>query len=239
MNTNLTLKRIGAYFIDYLIITLVSTALVQLSFINPKYEEYIAASEEYQTIVDDYYNQDITANELSEKTNEISYELNKNGYVYIIGDIVIAFLYFGVFAYFTKGQTLGKKIFGIKIVRAKNDTELKLSNYFIRTFILNGIILDIIILIAICFKESIYSKIYLMGSNFDTILLIVIFLMILFYKEGRGLHDILAGTKVIDLKKSETPINQEKQLVKEEQEVSEINDEVQVIKPKKGKKKDE
>ena len=56
--------------------------------------------------------------------------------------------------------------------------------------------------------------------------MIIIFLMILFWREGRGLHDILAGTKVID--------------VRNEEAVEESLEEVKVIKPKKvSKKKDE
>ena len=38
------------------------------------------------------------------------------------------------------------------------------------------------------------------GSDVDSILSITIVLMILFYKDGRGLHDLAAQTKVIDLK---------------------------------------
>ena len=64
------------------------------------------------------------------------------------------------------------------------------------------------------------------ASNFDTILMIILFLMVLFYKEGRGLHDILAGTKVIDVREENL------QLEKEEKEV-------EVIKPKKKSKKEE
>ena len=225
MTSNVALKRIVAYIIDYFLITLVSSALVYISFINPKYDEYIEVTEKYNEIMQDYYDRDIDTNEFSEQTREISYELNKNGYVYTIGSIVIIFLYFGVFVYFTKGQTLGKRIMGIRIVSNKNK-KVKWYQYFIRAFILNGVILNIVTLIAICFKESTYLKIYMTASNFDTILMIILFLMVLFYKEGRGLHDILAGTKVIDVREENL------QLEKEEKEV-------EVIKPKKKSKKEE
>ena len=114
-----------------------------LTFINPRYDEYVSASNTYNDILQDYYNGDIDANEFSNQTEELSYKLNVNGYVYTIGSISIVFLYFGVFAYFTKGQTLGKRIMNIKIVGNKGQ-ELKLHNYFIRAFILNGVILNIL-----------------------------------------------------------------------------------------------
>ncbi len=229
MTSNVPLKRIVAYIIDYLLITLVSTALVYITFINPRYDEYVEASKNYNAVAEQYYKQEITAKEFSKQINDLSYELNSNGYVYTIGNIIIIFLYYGVFVYFTKGQTLGKRIMGIKIVSNKGK-ELKLYNYFIRTFILNGVIMNLCTLIAICFKESTYITIYTAASNFDMILMIILFLMILFWKDGRGLHDILAGTKVIDVR-DEANL----EVVEETKE----KDEVEIIKPKKSRKKKE
>ena len=222
MNFKLILKRIGAYFIDYLIISLITMALVHLSFLNPKYDEYMEANDKYMSLAQDYYDKKIDAQELSEKTKGLSYDLNKNGYVYIIGDIVVAFLYFGAFAYWTKGQNLGKKVFNIKIVSAKNK-KLGLHNYLIRTFILNGIILDLFTLVSILFKEKTYLTIYTIGSEISSCITILIFLMIMFNKQGRGLHDMLAGTRVISVKNEEEIETEEKK-------------DMEVIKPKKNKK---
>ncbi len=196
------IKRFGAYFIDLLVVSLISSALLYISFINPTYDKYIDASEGYNEVLEKYYKGKIEIKEFNEETRKYNYEMNKYGYVYIIGDIVIIFLYFGVFAYYTKGQTLGKKLLSLKIVSNK-DKELKLYNYFIRSFILNGIILKIFNLGAVFFSKGIYYKLYNIGSNIDSIIFMVIILMILFNKEGRGLHDVLAGTKVIDLKDKE------------------------------------
>lgn len=230
MTSNVPLKRIVAYIIDYLLITLISTSLVYITFINPRYDEYVEVSKNYNAVAEQYYKQEITAKEFSKQINDLSYELNSNGYVYTIGNIIIIFLYYGVFVYFTKGQTLGKRIMGIKIVSNKGK-ELKLYNYFIRTFILNGVIMNLCTLIAICFKESTYITIYTAASNFDMILMIILFLMILFWKDGRGLHDILAGTKVIDVR-DEANL----EVIEEPKKETE---EVEIIKPKKAKKKKE
>jgi len=227
MKSNLVLKRVGAYLIDFFIVTLISSALAYISFINPKYDEYIEVSEKYNELLEDYYDEKITVEELTEHTQDMSYDMTKTGYVYIIGDIVIAFLYFGVFAYFTKGQTLGKRLLNIQITSIKEGKELKIYNYFIRVFILNSIILNILTLIAVCFKESTYYTIYSIGANIDSILIILIFIMILFRKDGRGLHDLLAGTKVIDLKEHVEEIPKENE------------EKVEIIKPKKETKKED
>ncbi len=222
---NVALKRICAYLIDYIVITLICSALIYIPFINPRYEGYMETSDQYNEVLQAYASGEIDVNEATEQINDLRYELNSNGYVYIIGEIIITFLYYGVFVYFTHGQTLGKRILGIKIVSNKGK-KLGLHNYFIRTFILNGVISSIIVLIAICFKESTFITMCDVASSINTILMIIIFLMILFWREGRGLHDILAGTKVID--------------VRNEEAVEESLEEVKVIKPKKvSKKKDE
>lgn len=238
MKNNLIFKRIGAYFIDIIIVSLISTALSYISFINPKYDEYLEVSEEYNEIMNDYYENEIDTTKLNEKVQDLSYNLNKTGYVYTIGNIVIAFLYYGVFAYSTKGQTLGKKLMGIKIASAKKDKDLKLYNYFIRVFILNSIILNLATLIAICFSQKTYTNIYNIAANFDTILFLVIFFMVLFRKDGRGLHDILAGTQVIDLK---SPLKEEENIVKEKSEIEDekvVEAKAEIIKPKKRTKKE-
>lgn len=199
---NLNFKRIMAYLVDVLIITFISSALTYVSFINPKYDKYIKYTDQYNEAIDKFY-KDQNTEEFSKTANDLSYDLNKNGYVYIIGDIAIAFLYFSVFAYFTNGQTLGKKIMKIKIVDYKTNNNPKFYQYLIRTFILNGVILNLGTLILICFSRRTYYQIYPWLANFDTILLIAIALTTLFTKEKRGIQDLGAQTKVIDLKNME------------------------------------
>lgn len=195
-------KRFIAYFIDFIVIALISSAITYIAFLNPKYEEYTKVSEKYNEVLKSYYNGDIETEELSNLTKELSYDMNKTGYVYLISGILIAILYYGVFVTITKGQTLGKKIMNLKIVSAK-DKDLKFYNYLIRCVILNGVISNIIPLIALCFSKNTYFKIYNIGSNFNTLLMLVILLMIMLNKEERGLHDLIAGTKVVDVKSLE------------------------------------
>lgn len=319
MNSNLSLKRVVAYIIDFLVITVISSALTQITFINPKYEEYKKVSDEYTMIAEKYYTRgsnttselkektkkleekvkeykeskneeniqnssqvfldylanydfeknnldelktkvedyknEVTSeektdlekeleeyvtyinefksdkdsiNELQEKLPDLSYRLLKYGYVYIIGDIIVALLYFGVFNYVTKGQTLGKKVMRIRIVN-KEGNDVKLYQYVIRAVILNGIILNAISLIAICFNKSTFNTIYRYASNFDTVLMLTNFLMIMFMRNGRGLHDIIAGTKVIDLKQASS-----EEVEESKKEVPEA--EAKEVKPKVAKK---
>lgn len=230
MNNSLIFKRIGAYLIDLLVITLFSMILTKISFINPRYEEYVEVSTKYNEMLNDYYEKKINITEFNSKVSEMSYDMNKSGFVYIIGDIAVIILYFGIYNFASKGKTLGKRIMNLQITSAK-DKPLKIYNYLIRCILLNGIIMDIITLIAICFTRETYFEIYSLGSNFNMMLQIIIFLSIMFSVNGRGLHDLIAGTKVINTKVS----NEE--VVKENKE--EIKEKVEIIKPVKGNKKKE
>lgn len=237
MNNNTIFKRIGAYLIDFLVITLINMIITKMSFINPKYDEYVEVSAKYNEMLTDYYDKKINIDEFNSKVNDISYDMNKSGYVYIISDMVVIILYFGVGNYFLKGQTLGKRVMNLQIVSVKNKP-LKIYNYLIRCILLNGVIMNIITLIAVCFNKSTYYKIYSTGSNINLYLMIIIFLSIMFSRNGRGLHDLISGTKVINTKIVNTEVKNNIETKKEE--VIKENNEVTIIKPnKKPKKKEE
>ncbi len=230
MNNSTIFKRIGAYLIDIFLITLIGMAITKISFINPKYEEYKETSNIYNEKLMDYYDHKVEVNEFNKIIQDISYDLNKNGAVYLISDMIVIILYFGIFSYFTKGETLGKKIMGIKIISNK-DKPLKIYNYLIRSIFLYGIIMDIITLIAINFNKETYLNIYSIGSNINMFIQIIIFISIMFTASGRGLHDIIAGTKVINAKEIKENNNLSQEVIIEKKDA----EKTEVIKPQKKK----
>ena len=136
----------------------------------------------------------------------------------------------------------------VKKCQDKLAIEIKKKNHTVNSFVtadvppvyadkddIERVILNILTLIAVCFKESTYLTIYSAASNFDMILMIILFLMILFYKDGRGLHDILAGTKIVDVRMPLEENNREKEEIATSKNTKE-DAEVEVIKPKKAKK---
>ena len=91
MTSNVPLKRIVAYIIDYLLITLVSTALVYITFINPRYDEVISSDEKFiqacnfaTTIFDNIINKAIS---ISRCKNIIEEKIkNSNNHVLILDE---------------------------------------------------------------------------------------------------------------------------------------------------------
>ena len=210
-------KRILAYLIDILIVTCIATILTM--FI-PVSEEYTNQMNELNAVLEDYSSGDISETEYLEKFNDISYIVNKESVQVSIVSVVLSTIYFVVLAYYMNGQTFGKKIMKIQVVSA-NSKKLTMNNYLIRSLIVDSILMNAISIFAFLFLEkSSYLKVYDVTSTIFGAIYVVIFAMILFRQDGRGLHDLLANTKVISLndKKvlNEETIKEEKKETKKE-----------------------
>ena len=210
-------KRILAYLIDIFIVICIATILTM--FI-PVSKEYTNQMNELNAVLEDYSSGDISETEYLEKFNDISYIVNKESVQVSIVSVVLSTIYFVVLAYYMNGQTFGKKIMKIQVVSA-NSKKLTMNNYLIRSLLVDSILMNTISIVTILFLEkSSYLKVYDATSTIFGAIYVVIFAMILFRQDGRGLHDLLANTKVISLndKKvlNEETIKEEKKETKKE-----------------------
>ena len=210
-------KRILAYLIDIFIVICIATIL---TIFIPVSEEYTNQMNELNAVLEDYSSGDISETEYLEKFSDISYIVNKESVQVSIVSVVLSTIYFVVLAYYMNGQTFGKKIMKIQVVSA-NSKKLTMNNYLIRSLIVDSILMNTISIVTILFLEkSSYLKVYDATSTIFGAIYVVIFAMILFRQDGRGLHDLLANTKVISLndKKvlNEETIKEEKKATKKE-----------------------
>ena len=191
------LKRFCAYFIDFMFISTFITLVSQIKFLNPHYDEFYEVSDQYievyKNIIEEKNIETIKNNELQ----NLAYQIQKYGISISVIEIVCILLYYGGFQAWNNGQTIGKKIMRIKTEDNKTNKKASLGQLSLRTIILFGLygeILNIILLQTISQKS--YTTINpIINSITSTILYISIF-MILIRKDHRGLHDIIAGTKV-------------------------------------------
>ena len=225
MNTRF--KRIAAYFIDMVIVSVVVFGLTNIKQINYQYDNHEKVAKEYQVYVDKYEklenkyenakekykDKKITKKKYNEIKNsyndykkgyekqikKFNYEISKNSVVSTIISIAIVIAYFGIFQFSMNGQTIGKKLMKLKVVKNKKG-ELNIFNYLIRCAILNGVIINLalIIFVNIFSANDFYMANYIV-SNIQAIVEILILIMIFMTSDARGLHDYLAGTKVIDI----------------------------------------
>ena len=206
-------KRIFARVIDMVVIFIISTAL---TYILPENREYKEAYEEYQNLLTEISQQEEVSNDLVTKTNDVIYNVSKSSVTTSVVTTVLTISYFVVFAYFMNGQTLGKKIMNIRIV-SNSKKKLTMNNYLIRGLLVNSILMNTL---NVIFVLGLNKNTYLQVNDITTYLFgaiyIVLIGMMLFREDGRGLHDVLAGTKVINEKELVEDNEEEKELVKNE-----------------------
>ena len=104
--------------------------------------------------------------------------------------------YFILFAYFNNGQTIGKKVFKIRIVD-KDNNKIKFRQIFIRSIFIYGIISSFYSSVFINFLSvNTFSMVASGISYIEYTFIIICFFMILYKKDKRGLHDIISGTMI-------------------------------------------
>lgn len=191
------LKRITAYILDILFVYFIAAALFMLPIFKNDYKNYMDTTTEYieyiATLGSGEADRDIEL--------DYVYSISKSSQPLSIITCGLLFLYFGVFAYILKGQTLGKKIMKLKVVPDKGKN-LDVNLFMIRTIILTNLlpkIASIIVLTKLSpsnwlIAENIISEI----SNIITFLILG---FMIFRDDERGLHDLICKTKVVESNK--------------------------------------
>lgn len=188
--------------------------------IETKYEDKKISQDEYDDIVE----------EINEEFDLIAkdyvYILSKKGISNSVITLVCTLLYFGVIQYFLKGETVGKKIFKLKVVSA-NNKKLNIFNYLLRSLIVNDVLLNTINILFLMFAtKTIYSQVNTIITSSISVIEGIIIFLVLTREDGRGLHDLLFNTKVIS--------TEEKQ---ENQKIIEAKIEEKEVKNVKSKRK--
>lgn len=186
-------SRLLAYLIDSIIVLLVSS-IIAIPLTSKKIE---SLEKELKTITKEYTNQNIDMNTYLEKTQDLNYQIQKCSVSTNIVYLIVSIIYYVVFQYLNKGQTLGKKLLKIKVVNKEGNTP-SLYQMILRTFITNQIFtyLVTILLVLLATKEQ-FLSLYQTLNSLATIFIIVSALMILYTNNLQGLHDKMAKTLVV------------------------------------------
>lgn len=233
---DIVLKRVMAYLIDVLIFSIVLTPIINWSVINPYVDEYTENYSEYTELVEQANAGEIDTetDEYKDKIVDLNYNINKYKVISSSISVVGFLLYFAVLQWALKGQTIGKKIMKIRVVANNEDKKLNVGNYILRSLILNNIIFSIILIIGVyIFKAPGYYTLSMVISYLQLLVMSLIMLMVVLRKDYRGLHDFVAGTKVIDLA---VPVQDETSLEKEEVEEKQVIEVKEYVKDEDEKK---
>lgn len=197
-NNSFLIRRGLAYLVDLFFITFVSMLIMQITFINPDYEKYETEYNKYQELIND--TEDVSLLIESDEYNNTVYNISKYSVVYTFANVALYIGYFVVFQKSTQGQTLGKKLFKIKVV-SNDSSNVKIWQLLLRTLFIYSIVSDLLSGVSILLLPQ---NVYI---GFNSIIVIVFefimyasIIMLVFRSDGRGLHDLVGKTKVIDLK---------------------------------------
>ena len=184
------IQRFCAYIID-IFIAFILLSLITFNINNDKLSDLNAEITNYLVEYDATDVEDV------EKLTDLQYQYEKESFVINIISIVIIFGYFVCFQYFNKGQTIGKKLMKIKIV-GNNNKNISFWQILVRSLFIHQILINAInlILIMLC-SQNTYIQLYSILTLLQSMFIIITMLFVLYRKDKRGLHDLIANSCVI------------------------------------------
>ena len=206
--------RISAFLVDIFFVVVLTVLICNVSFLNPglytsddAYTKYMEVYDELLTNVNT--TDEVKINEINDKMKVVVKDYEKSNKFIYLYYLIFTFIYFVIFQWWNKGQTLGKKLFKLKVVD-DNEENPNIFKYILRT-LFNGSSLimgvNFILLVRLIFLfiggigTNTFYNIYL-GTQYAAYIFELVFIVVyLVNKKNKGLDDIIAGTKVISTKK--------------------------------------
>lgn len=188
------LPRLIAYVIDIFLVSMVASLILM---VIPTNNNLAKLQEESVTLQENYLEEKITNEEFIRQYAMIVYDIDYASVISYIIQVVLIVLYFIVFQFYNKGQTIGKKIMKIQVI-SNSDRELTINDYLYRAIILDSVLANILVIVLVMFMNKnyyFYSSLTL--QIIQIVLSLVTIFMVLFRKDGRGLHDMVSHSKVV------------------------------------------
>lgn len=191
-------KRLFAYIIDFFVLFFI-LSLVGMFISNS--QNSINLTDQLSSINSGFINGEIDAKTFINQYSVINYGLEKEMFISSLISIVINILYFVIYPLYNNGQSFGKKYIGIKII-SNDDNDVSSNQLVIRYLFMNGIGSSII---SLCLIFVLKDLGYMYAVSILSILQFLVafssIFMVLYRNDKRSLPDLIAGTKVIEVKK--------------------------------------
>lgn len=190
----LFIQRLGALLIDILVVSLIA-GLISGFFMDVKSIEKLETS--LLEVSEEYLAGEINTNTYFTEYISVGYQIAQKQGILYLATLFVSVLYFIVYQFYNDGQTIGKRLFKIRVVSI-DDGEMSMNTLIFRAMVANSILVDMLILLFITVGNM---NIYFYGAicvEFLEFLVILISgLLVMWSKSGRGLHDYIAKTKVV------------------------------------------
>lgn len=186
-------ERLGSYVLDMIIVSFIFS-IISLGFgsYTTKTEKQI---EELETKL---LEKTVTPEEYLAEYQDLLYDYQKENILELSISLALTIAYYVVFQYMNKGQTLGKKMLGIRVVDKNTKKPISIIKGLLRSLLIMSILSGILnILFIYILNKNIYFEVYSSVLLIETAFILVTTILVLYKKDGRGLHDIMANTIVI------------------------------------------
>ena len=184
--------RLGCYLLDVLLIFAISSVISV--FIPSKGSDI---NKEITALTEKYTNGEVGSETFINEYQDLMYKYQKDNYLSTVVSVGLNFIYFVVFAYFNKGQTIAKKLMNIKVVDNKTEERPKFWQMLVRNMFIYSLLSNVIILILLFTSKNNFIYCYILVGGFDLMFVMITVMFVLYRKDKRGLHDMMACTKVV------------------------------------------
>ena len=188
-------ERLGAYIIDVWIVFLVTSLIA--TFVDFNQDKVKVLNAEIDELTSRVLNNEISFDTYFGEYASIAQDIDRNNAIYNVVNAFVIISFFIVIPYFNDGMSIGKRILKIKVVRDDGEL-LSLNNLVIRNFITTSLAYMLISLSLLYITPTMfYFWIILFLSFMQFLLVILSAFMVIYRRDKRGLHDMLAHTSVI------------------------------------------
>ena len=191
---NIVKARIGAFIFDFCLVAVISGLV--LSFL-PRSELYNKSLKEQSQALNDVFNDEMNDEKFIDNYSIARFNVEKEGMHLTLLTCLFSLAYFGTFAYYKDGKTIGKKLLNIKINYLGNDGRDHFC-FLLRAFLLDGVLNSLAMIGALfVLKPEDFFTASLVISAINVILFAISVGMMKKRKDGRTLYDLICNTEVI------------------------------------------
>lgn len=186
-------ERLSSYFLDTLIVSVIFS-IICLGFGNQTSESEKAMEELQKQFMEN----SITQEEYIDRYQDLLYDYQKENVIQTGISVALTIAYYVVFQYMNKGQTIGKKALNIRVVDKNTKKPISILKGLLRSSIIMSILSGTLgIIFLYIMNKNYYFISYYIILFIELTFVLVTTMLVLYKKDGRGLHDLMTNTMVI------------------------------------------
>lgn len=188
------IKRLIAYIIDIIIFSLIFEIF---TMIIPDNNNIAVLNQQLSNLSESVLNDQLSLSAYFYQYSSIVHSIDKELFLSNLFNFILMIGYFVMLPFYYNGQTLGKKLLKIKIIKEQDD--LSINDLLLRNCVINGLLYSLICFALVFLASDLTYLIIISILGFIQILLVIISVfMILYRKDKKGLHDLWCKTSVVE-----------------------------------------